>query len=63
MTATRLAIAHKKKTRGRSSNPLNLTWLAQVAVRLPAELSGAGDMAVSVTVHGVESNKAMLRVN
>lgn len=41
----------------------NLTWLSQVNVILPAELSGAGDLSVSVTVRGVESNKVALRVN
>ena len=41
----------------------NLTWLAQVTVRLPAELSGAGDVSVSVIIRGVESNKTTLRVN
>ena len=41
----------------------NLSWLAQVTALLPAELSGAGDVSVSVTVRGVESNKATLRVN
>jgi len=41
----------------------NLSWLAQVTVLLPAELNGAGDLNVSVTVRGVESNKVTLRVN
>jgi hypothetical protein len=41
----------------------NLSWLAQVTVRLPPELAGAGDVSVSVTVRGVESNKVTLRVN
>jgi hypothetical protein len=41
----------------------NLSWLAQVNVRLPAELSGAGDVSVTVTVRGAESNKVTLRVN
>lgn len=41
----------------------NLSWLAQVNVLLPAELSGAGDVNVSVNVRGVESNSATLRVN
>jgi hypothetical protein len=41
----------------------NLTWLAQVTVRLPPELNGAGDVSVSVTVRNVESNKVTLRVN
>jgi hypothetical protein len=41
----------------------NLSWLAQVTVRLPPELSGAGDVSVTVTVRGAESNKATLRIN
>jgi hypothetical protein len=41
----------------------NLSWLAQVTVRLPPELSGSGDVSVSVTVRGAESNKVTLRVN
>jgi hypothetical protein len=41
----------------------DLSWLAQVTALLPAELSGAGDVSVSVTVRGVESNTATLRVN
>jgi len=41
----------------------NLSWLAQVTVRLPPGLSGAGDVSVSITVRGVESNTATLHVN
>jgi hypothetical protein len=41
----------------------NLSWLAQVTVRLPPELSGAGDLSVTVNVRGAESNKVTLRVN
>ncbi|HEX7315915.1 MAG TPA: hypothetical protein VF297_18510 [Pyrinomonadaceae bacterium] len=41
----------------------NFTWLAQVTVLLPTQLSGAGDLNVSVTVRGAESNKVTLRVN
>ena len=41
----------------------DLSWLAQVTALLPAELSGAGDLSISITVRGVESNKATLRVN
>lgn len=41
----------------------NLSWLGQVTARLPAELAGAGDVTVTVTVRGVESNGAMLRVD
>ena len=38
-------------------------WLAQVTVILPAELSGAGDLNVTVSVHGVESNAVTFRVD
>ena len=41
----------------------NLSWLAQVNVLLTPELSGAGDVSVSVTVRGVESNTVTLKVN
>jgi len=41
----------------------NLSWLEQVVVRLPAELAGAGDLSMSVTVRGVESNRVTLRVD
>lgn len=41
----------------------NFTWLAQVTVLLPAQLSGAGEVDLSVTVRGVESNRVTLRVN
>jgi hypothetical protein len=40
----------------------NLSWLAQVTVRLPASLAGAGDVTVSVTVRGAQSNGVTLRV-
>jgi uncharacterized protein (TIGR03437 family) len=41
----------------------NLSWLAQVTVRLPEELAGAGDLDVTVTVRGAQSNAVTLRVN
>lgn len=41
----------------------NLSWLEQVTVRLPPTISGAGDVSVSVTVRGVESNTVTFRVN
>ncbi len=41
----------------------NLSWLGQVTVRLPEELSGAGDVTVTVNVRGAESNGVTLRVN
>ena len=41
----------------------NLSWLGQVIVRLPPGLSGAGDVSVSVTVRGAESNAVTLKVN
>jgi hypothetical protein len=40
----------------------NLSWMSQVTVRLPDTLAGAGNLNVSVTVRGVVSNKAPLRV-
>jgi hypothetical protein len=41
----------------------NLSWLRQVTVRLPEELAGAGDVTVTVSVRGVESNGVTLRVD
>lgn len=41
----------------------NLSWLAQVTVRLPAALAGAGDVTVSVNVRGAQSNGVTLRVD
>lgn len=41
----------------------NLSWLAQVTVRLQPIITGAGDVSVTVTVRGVESNAVTLRVN
>jgi hypothetical protein len=41
----------------------NLRWLGQVTVRLPEELSGAGDVTVTVNVRGAQSNGVTLRVN
>jgi hypothetical protein len=40
----------------------NLSWMSQVTVRVPDTLAGAGDLNVSVTVHGKGSNKAPLRI-
>jgi hypothetical protein len=40
----------------------NLSWMSQVTVRVPDTLAGAGDLNVSVTVHGKVSNKAPLRI-
>ena len=40
----------------------NLSWMSQVTVRLPDALTGAGDLNVSVSVRGVTSNKATLRL-
>lgn len=41
----------------------NLSWLEQVTFRLPDGLAGAGDLSVTVTVRGVQSNAVKLRVN
>ena len=53
--------ARPRSLRGRGVR--NLSWLGQVNVLLPGELSGAGDLSVTVTVRGAESNGVTLRVN
>jgi hypothetical protein len=40
----------------------NFSWMSQVTVRLREELSGAGDLGVTLTVRGAQSNRAALRV-
>ena len=40
----------------------NLSWLSQVTIRLPDTLAAAGNLNVTVTVHGKVSNKAPLRI-
>jgi len=40
----------------------NLSWISQVTVRVPDTLAGADNLNVSVTVRGVVSNKAPLRI-
>jgi uncharacterized protein (TIGR03437 family) len=40
----------------------NFSWLTQVNIRLPDELAGAGDVLVSVSLHGAMSNKAVVGV-
>ena len=41
----------------------NLTWMSQVTVSIPDALAGAGNVNVSVKVHGAVSNKAPLRID
>ena len=40
----------------------NTPWLTTVVVRLPDSLANAGDVRVSIVVRGVESNKALLKI-
>lgn len=40
----------------------NLHWVTQVVVKLPAELEGAGDVRVSLTLRGAASNKAVIKI-
>ena len=40
----------------------NLSWMSQVTVRLPDTLAGAGNLNLTVTVRGVVSNKAPVRI-
>jgi uncharacterized protein (TIGR03437 family) len=37
-------------------------WMTQLVVKLPDELEGAGDVQVSVSLHGVTSNKALITI-
>jgi Tol biopolymer transport system component len=37
-------------------------WLTQVNVKLPDELAGAGDVLVSITLHGTNSNKVQVTI-
>ena len=53
--------ARPRSLRGRGAR--NLSWLGQVNVRLPEELSGAGDVTVTVNVRGAQSNGVPLRVD
>ena len=40
----------------------NLDWLTQINLRLPDELSAGGDMLVKITVRGLASNEAKIRI-
>ena len=40
----------------------NTPWLTTIVVRLPDSLANAGDVRVSIAVRGVESNKALLKL-
>ena len=40
----------------------NLSWMSQVTVRLPDTLVGLGELNVSVSVRGMVSNKALVRI-
>jgi len=40
----------------------NFSWITQVTVKLPDELQNAGDVSVSISLRGVTSNKALIRI-
>ena len=40
----------------------NSPWLTSIVVRLPDSLANAGDVRVSISVRGVESNKALVKI-
>ena len=40
----------------------NLDWLTQVIVRLPDELAQAGDLRISINLHGQTSNEVLFNV-
>lgn len=37
-------------------------WITEVVVKLPDEISGAGDVQLSLSLHGVSSNKALVSI-
>lgn len=37
-------------------------WIRQIVIRLPDELAGRGDVSISLTLHGVSSNRATIKV-
>ena len=37
-------------------------WLRQIVVKLPDEISSAGEVSVSINIHNVLSNKVLVRV-
>jgi hypothetical protein len=37
-------------------------WMTQLTVELPDELQGAGDVKMSITLHGVISNRAIITI-
>lgn len=39
-----------------------LDWLTHVVVKLPGDLRNAGDVWVSINLHGAVSNKALIRI-
>ena len=41
---------------------LQFPWLTQLTVKLPAELQGLGEVWVSVSLRGVQSNKAAVKI-
>ncbi|MGI9168112.1 MAG: hypothetical protein ACR2G5_17315 [Pyrinomonadaceae bacterium] len=40
----------------------NFSWITQVTLKLPDELQNAGDVSVSISLRGVTSNKALIRI-
>jgi len=43
-------------------NVPGFNWMTQLVVKLPDELEGAGDVQMSITLHGVTSNKAIVTI-
>lgn len=37
-------------------------WMTQVILKLPDELAKGGDLWVSISLHGANSNKAMIKL-
>jgi len=43
-------------------NVPGFNWMTQLVVKLPDELEGAGDVQMSITLHGVTSNKGIVTI-
>ena len=43
-------------------NVPSLNWLTQVVIKLPDQLTNAGDVRVSISLHGATSNKAIISI-
>ncbi|MFL6231186.1 MAG: FG-GAP-like repeat-containing protein [Pyrinomonadaceae bacterium] len=45
-----------------ATSPRNLAWVTQLTVKLPDELTGAGDVRLTLTLRGMTSNSVVLAI-